>query len=145
MLIPHAPLLACEDFTESLPAGDVASALARGLIAGGATAPDELLLEGPPAAAEPARELDALDFDVRMRAARAVVIAVPWLAERTLAGSRAFEIATRARQAGVPAYAIAAESTLNEFDARILDLQTILIAADRRALARAGRKLAATL
>jgi glycerate kinase len=86
--------------------------------------------------------LEALDFDARMRRARAVVLAQWRLQERTLAGSAAFEIATRARQAGVPAYAVTAENTLDAFDARILDLQVILEASTARALAAAGRRLA---
>ena len=60
----------------------------------------------------------------------------------TLAGSVAFEIATRARQGGVPAYAVTAENALERFDARILDLQLILQARSRDALVAAGRELA---
>ena len=82
------------------------------------------------------------DFDARMRAARAVVVGTERLDERTLLGSAVFEIATRARQAGVPAYAVTAENALSLFDARILDLQVILQARDTRALRRAGEKLA---
>lgn|GEM_PF-624702 len=54
----------------------------------------------------------------------------------------AFEVATRARQGGVPAYAIAGISSLDAFDARILDLQEILLADSTRALTRAGKRLA---
>jgi glycerate 2-kinase len=53
-----------------------------------------------------------------------------------------FEIATRARQAGVPAYAVAGENALDPFDERILDLQAILEASSPRALEAAGRHLA---
>ncbi len=83
-----------------------------------------------------------MDFDARMRAARAVVVGAERLDERTLVGSAVFEIATRARQAGVPAYAVTAENDLSLFDARILDLQVILQARDTRALRRAGEQLA---
>jgi hypothetical protein len=86
--------------------------------------------------------LQAMDFDARMRAARAVVVGAERLDERTLLGSTVFEIATRARQAGVPAYAVTSESALSFFDARILDLQVILEAHDTRSLRRAGEKLA---
>lgn len=86
--------------------------------------------------------LDELDFDARMRHARAVVIAAECLEERTLAGSVTFEIATRARQGGIPAYAVTGEDALSAFDARILDLQVILQARSRKALLTAGRKLA---
>ena len=82
------------------------------------------------------------DFDARMRRARAVVLAEWRLEERTLAGSPAFEIATRARQAGVPAYALTATNGLSPFDARILDLQAILEASTPRALQAAARRLA---
>ena len=61
---------------------------------------------------------------------------------RTLLGSLSFEIASRARQAGVPAYAVTAENALDAFDARILDLQLILQARTGRALQAAGRTLA---
>ena len=79
-----------------------------------------------------------------MRRARAVVIAAARLEQRTLAGSITFEIATRARQGGVPAYAVTGENTLNPFDARILDLQLILQAHNRKALVSAGLQLART-
>ena len=82
------------------------------------------------------------DFDARMRAARAVVVGAERLDESTLLGSTVFEIATRARQAGVPAYAVTAENALSRFDARILDLQVILEARDTRSLRRAGEQLA---
>ncbi len=88
------------------------------------------------------RVLDGLGFDARMLAARAVVLAVQRLRERTLAGSVAFEIATRARQAGVPGYAVAAVDELDSFDARMLDLQVVLTADSRRALRGAGGRLA---
>ena len=77
-----------------------------------------------------------------MRRARAVVLAQPRLAEDELRGSAAFEIATRARQGGVPAYAVTGENALAPFDARILDLQVILEARSKQKLAAAGEKLA---
>ena len=80
-----------------------------------------------------------------MRSARAVILGEQRLRERTLAGSVTFEIASRARQAGVPAYAVTAQNRLDSFDARILDLQVILEASGPRALERAGRRLAELL
>ena len=77
-----------------------------------------------------------------MRRARAVIVADSRLAESTLRGSATFEIATRARQAGVPAYAVTGGNALDLLDARILDLQVILEAHDIRGLRNAGRKLA---
>ena len=82
------------------------------------------------------------DFDVRMKASRALVIVTRRLDERTLLGSVAFEIATRARQSGVPCYAIAAEDAISPFDARILDLQMVLKARGVRSLRHAGMQVA---
>jgi glycerate kinase len=77
-----------------------------------------------------------------MRAARALVIACAQLDDRRLAGSIAFEAATRARQGGVPAYAVTGHNTLNPFEARILDLQIVLEASTVGAFSAAGRRLA---
>ena len=50
--------------------------------------------------------LDAVGFDARMRAARAVVTGEGRLDSQSLAGKLVSEVATRARQAGVPCHAI---------------------------------------
>ena len=145
--LPRTLLVVARSFDERLTARRVAAAIAQGLQAGGW--PTDLCPidpgEAPPAgsAGRVRALLDDLDFDARMRAARAVILAERRLQEDTLAGSAAFEIATRARQAGVPAYAVAAENRLDAFDARILDLQAILEAGSARSLRAAGRKLAA--
>jgi glycerate kinase len=144
MLMPHTLLLACEPFGPGLDASEVADAIARGVQEGGLPEPDICpvpLAEGHEG--DVGALLDALVLDARMHVARAVVVGAQHLHERTLAGSAAFEIATRARQGGVPAYAVTAENALGRFDARVLDLQLILQARSRRALASAGRKLAA--
>lgn len=86
--------------------------------------------------------LDALDFDVRMRAARAVIVGEGRLDLGTLAGKAPGEVATRARQAGVPCFAAVGARTLDAFGARILDLQVVLEAGDAAALEAAGRRLA---
>jgi glycerate 2-kinase len=141
--IPQRLLLACEAFGPRLPATAVGEAISSGIQAAGMPEPDVLVLAPEAqAAVDPRRLLDELGFDARMRSVRAVVIAAARLHEETLAGSIAFEIATRARQGGVPAYAIAAASTLGAFDARILDLQLILEAPSRQKLVAAGRELA---
>jgi hypothetical protein len=141
--IPHRLLLACEAFGPRLPGTAVAKAISRGIQDAGMPEPDVFVLTPEP---EPGldtrRLLDDLGFDARMHSARAVVIAAARLHEETLAGSVAFEIATRARQGGVPAYAIAGADTLGAFDARILDLQLILVAHSRQKLVAAGRELA---
>jgi hypothetical protein len=146
-VIPQTALVVSGPFAAALGAEDVARAIARGLHAGGLPQPDLCPIEiGRPAASEIAALLAGLDFDARMRRARAVVLAEEHLHERTLRGSIAFEIATRARQGGVPAYAVTRENGLAPFDARILDLQLILAAsASPRSLAAAGGKLAQVL
>jgi glycerate kinase len=86
--------------------------------------------------------LEQLDFDARMRAAHAVIVGEGRLDLGTLAGKAPGEIATRARQAGVPCFAAVGSRTLDAFGARILDLQTVLEAGDADALDAAGRRLA---
>ena len=143
VVIPQAVLIASGPFGDALSAERVALAIARGLCARGAPEPDLCPIpvqEGQ--TSDVGALLAGLDFDARMRRARAVVLAQRRLEESTLRGSWAFEIATRARQGGVPAYAVSSENTLDPFDARILDLQVILEASSARALVTAGRKLA---
>jgi len=141
-MIPRTALIASEAF-QGLSAERVASAIARGLTARGW--PTDLC---PVVREDDLNELlEELDFDPRMRRARAVVLAARRLADPTPAAGHtfAFEIATRARQAGVPAYAVTAENMLDLFDARILDLQVIIPASSARALTAAGRTLAGLL
>jgi glycerate kinase len=132
-------LVAAGAFGSGLQAQRVADAIASGLRDGGWEADPCALSSRPGTARSPRGDPD---FDARMLAARAVVIAQARLHEDTLAATDAFELATRARQSGVPAYAIAAENRLDAFDARILDLQTIIEARTHRSLRAAGRKLA---
>ena len=86
--------------------------------------------------------LGQLDIDARMRAARAVVVGEGRLDLGTLAGKAPGEVATRARQSGVPCFATVGSRTLDAFGARILDLQAVLEAGDEDALEAAGRRLA---
>jgi glycerate kinase len=86
--------------------------------------------------------LEALGFDARMRAARAVVTGEGRLDRQSLAGKAVSEVATRARQAGVPCHAIVGERRLDAFDARILDLQAILEAGTLAEIEAAGVELA---
>lgn len=125
--ISSTVLIVAESFP-GLDAERVAGALARGLEG----TERRLLAEraAPPVSAED------------LRAARAVVIAAARLDERTLAKSWAFETATSARQAGVPAYAVTAANALDRFDARMLDLQTVIEASSTRTLRAAGIALA---
>jgi hypothetical protein len=157
--IPQRALIVSGPFSSSLDASQVVAAIGRGLQAEGWPEPDACPLDVPDCepdadaddrqtASRGRREgnvrelLDALDFDARMRPARAVIVGAHRLDEQTLAGGVTFEIATRARQGGVPAYAVTCENALNGFDARMLDLQLILEAGTARALVIAGRKLA---
>ena len=70
--------------------------------------------------------LGELGFDARMRAARAVIVGEGKIDQQTLQGKIAGEIATRARQAGVPCFAIVGRDDLGRFGARMLDLQRVL-------------------
>jgi glycerate kinase len=72
--------------------------------------------------------LGALGFDARLRAARAVVVGEGRLDEQTLQGKVVGEIATRARQSGVPCHAIVGSRALDDFGARMLDLQRVATA-----------------
>lgn len=124
-------------------AAGAAREIAAGLRDGACPDPDLCPLED--AAGPPRDLLDGLGFDSRMRSARAVVILDRRLALDSLAGSVTFEIATRARQAGVPAYAVTGENRLDAFAARMLDLQLIIQARSPAALRDAGRTLAEVL
>ncbi|MFP5363232.1 MAG: glycerate kinase [Thermoleophilia bacterium] len=86
--------------------------------------------------------LQQLGFDARMRAARAVVVGEGRLDRATLEGRVTGEIATRARQAGVPCHAIVGEDAIDRFDARILDLQAICAASTIEQIEAAGESLA---
>jgi glycerate kinase len=89
--------------------------------------------------------LEALDFDARMRAAHALVVGDGRLDRGTLRGRVAGEIATRARQSGVPCHAVVGVDAIERFDARILDLQAIVEATTIAELEAAGEALAAYL
>jgi glycerate kinase len=86
--------------------------------------------------------LAALDFDRRLYRSRAVIVGEGRLDQTSLQGKIAAEIATRARQTGVPAHAIVGSCALARFDARILDLQEILEARDEAAIEVAAASLA---
>jgi glycerate 2-kinase len=85
--------------------------------------------------------LDALDFDARMRAARAVVTGEGKLDEQTLEGKLVGEIGTRTRQAGVPLHAIVGADRLDPFGKRIIDLQVVQEATNLDELTAAGETL----
>ena len=86
--------------------------------------------------------LEAVNFDRRMRIARAVVTGEGKLDLQSLAGKLVSEIATRARQSGVPCHAIVGTRELDAFGARILDLQAVLEAGTPAQVEAAARRLA---
>lgn len=143
--------MAASAFGPQLGAAGVAEAIVRGLSGAGVPSAEALLLTAAGAGThelgwDELLELLAIErFDERVRAARALIVAQRCLLEPTLVRSVAFELATRARQAGVPAYAVTAGNRLDSFDARILDLQAIVVADSSRSLTAAGRRLAALL
>jgi hypothetical protein len=145
VMISKTLLVLAGPFEDRLTAERVSAAVARGLGADGRLQCDVCPLQDDlgTRTADASKPLDEADFDRRMRAARAIVIACAQLDDRTLAGSIAFEAATRARQSGVPAYAVTGRDELDPFEARIVDLQVILQASTVRALSAAGSKLAA--
>lgn len=137
-------LVVCEPFGRALGAQAAARWLAQGLREGGLTEPDVLTL---PAGVRAGADLQALlereRLGQRMAASRALLIAAAHLDGRVLQDTPAFELATRARQGGIPSYAITAANGLDSFQARILDLQLILEAGGPHALRDAARVLAA--
>jgi hypothetical protein len=142
MRIPDTLLIASCPFAGSLSGERATAAIAWGVLAAGRPAPDVCPFERAQAGQALEEELAELRFDARLREARALVVAAWGLRREGLRESVVFELATRARQAGVPAYGIAGSWQLDEFDARMLDLQVVLEAGDERGLRSAGRKLA---
>lgn len=125
-MIPRRPLIVGEAFSPRLSAGAVLAALSRGVLAAGAPEPDMLELgdlDGP--GSERTARFAAAGLDERLHRARALVLAVSSLTPQSLLGSVAFELATRARQGGVPSFAVTGENCLGPFDQRILDLQLV--------------------
>jgi glycerate kinase len=86
--------------------------------------------------------LDRLDFDRRIRLARAVVTGEGRIDQQSLAGKAVSEVATRTRQSGVPCHAVAGRVALDSFGLRILDLQAVLEAGTVSEIEAAGRRMA---
>jgi glycerate 2-kinase len=89
--------------------------------------------------------LDEVGFDARMRAARAVVTGEGRLDMQSLVGKVVSEVATRARQSGVPCHAIVGSRELDSMGARILDLDRVIEASTVKELEAAGTALADVL
>jgi glycerate kinase len=67
--------------------------------------------------------LDLVGFDARARQASMVVSGEGRLDEQTLSGKAVFEVATRARQSGVPCYVVPGEDALDAFGKRLLNVE----------------------
>lgn len=89
--------------------------------------------------------LNALDFDRRMRGARAVITGEGRLDFQTLEGKLVGEIGTRARQAGVPLFAVVGRNDLDDFGKRMIDLQQVREASTLEEMEAAGAALGAAL
>jgi glycerate 2-kinase len=89
--------------------------------------------------------LDTLGFDERMRAARAVITGEGRMDDTTLRGKIAAEVATRARQAGVPCHAVVGQNGIDPFGQRLLDIQEIVEATNLEELEAAGERLGSAL
>jgi len=86
--------------------------------------------------------LDAIGFHEAMRESAFVVTGEGALDEQTLQGKAAGEVATQARQSGVTCHAVVGRNDLDEFQARILDLVTVIDAGTLEEMQAAGRRLA---
>jgi glycerate kinase len=89
--------------------------------------------------------LDRLGFNARMTTARAVITGEGRLDHQTLLGKAVGEVATRARQLGVPCHAIVGQRQMTEFEGRILDFETISEAGTARSIANAAERLGPVL
>jgi glycerate 2-kinase len=118
-----------------VPGGGAAGGLAGGLWA----AFGAVLEPGAPFV------LDALGFDERMRAAKAVLVGEGRADATSLVGKAFGEAATRARQAGVPCAAIVGQDGLEPLEARILDLQVVAEAGTVEAIEAAAERLVGAL
>ncbi len=87
--------------------------------------------------------LDAIDFDGRLRRARAVITGEGRLDAQTLEGKAVSEIAARCASAGVPLHVLAGSVALEAAQAEQLGLASIRKASDLAEMQDAGRGLAA--
>ena len=89
--------------------------------------------------------LGAVGYDARMRSARAVITGEGRLDQQSLAGKLASDVATRARQAGVPCHAVVGANAASDFDLRVLDLQLVLEATTLSQIEAAGALIGARM
>jgi glycerate kinase len=67
--------------------------------------------------------LDAVGFDALAHDALAIVTGEGRLDEQTIGGKLLFEVATRARQGGVPCYAVVGRDDLDAFEHRLMNIE----------------------
>ena len=129
--IPSELLVVTDHFDGTLSAEAVSEALRAGLAASGL----------------PARvsTLEHRDYNAQMLAARAVVTGMGHLARESLVNTVLSEVATRARQAGVPCHAVVGSHALDLFELRILDLQLVLEATTLSEIEAAGAEIGAAI
>jgi glycerate kinase len=134
--VPAEVLVAADSFDGRFAATEVGEALLLGLAASGQPARVSWPDEGGIAIAPPAGEI---------RAARAVITCTDRLNRESLVGSLLSEVATTARQAGVPCHAVVGSNQLDLFDIRILDLQLVLEATTLAEIEAAGAEIGAAM
>jgi glycerate 2-kinase len=76
--------------------------------------------------------LDVAGFEARAKESFAVVTGEGRLDEQTLGGKVVLEVTTRARQAGVPCYAVVGTDALDAFAHRLMNVEVEAAAHDRR-------------
>jgi glycerate kinase len=84
---------------------------------------------------------DAVPAVTEIRAARAVIVGTGLLDRAAVISSPLSEIATTARQSGVPCHAVVGSNQLDPFDTRILDLQFVIEATTRVQIEAAGAEI----
>jgi glycerate kinase len=117
------------------PTGVAMTGAAGGLAGGLWAACDAKLVSGA------AFVLDALGFDARAHASRAVVTGEGRLDRQSLAGKAVGEVAVRCRQRGIPCHAVVGADELPPFERRLLDLAGIDEAGTLEEIEAAGRAL----
>ena len=89
--------------------------------------------------------LDALQFDARAHASRAVVTGEGRLDRQSLFGKAVGEVAVRCRQRGIPCHAVVGADGLPPFEHRLLDLASVDEASTLEEIEAAARALGARL
>jgi glycerate kinase len=134
--VPTEVLVIADSFGGRFTAADVGEALVLGLAASGQPARVSRSDEEGTAIAPPVNEI---------RAARAVITCTDRLNRESLVGSLLSEVATTARQAGVPCHAVVGSTELDLFDLRILDLQIVLETMTLAEIEAAGAEIGAAM